>query len=135
MQTQTIGMSFAMGLGLFSFTMLLGWMAANYGLNENLLKWIVLPIFGFGAAFGANSILQLTSCSKFNPVQIATGSGFVLLAILSFLLLSLLSFVRSPIASILPSQKYGKLFAISFYMFWAGMFGEALASGLAQSCG
>jgi hypothetical protein len=128
-------MSFAMGLSLFGFTMFLGWLASTYGLNENVLKWLVLPIFGFGAAFGANSILQLTSCNTFKPIQIATGSSFVLVAILSFLLLSLISFVRSPIESILPNPKYRKLFAISFYMFWAGMFGEALASSLAQSCG
>ena len=65
------------------------------------------------------------------------GSLSIPIAILFFLILSLSSFIRSPVEIAVPSYfraKYAGIFAVGFYMFWAGMFGESLASGLAQSC-
>ena len=65
------------------------------------------------------------------------GSLSVPITILLFLLLCLLPFIRSPIEEAVPYKlrdKYAVLFAIAFYMFWAGMFGESLASGFAMSC-
>jgi hypothetical protein len=62
----------------------------------------------------------------------------VLLFVVFFLLLSNIGFLQSPILSAVPQNlhfKYGYLLVLAFYMFWAGMFGEAIASGFAQGCG
>jgi hypothetical protein len=67
----------------------------------------------------------------------ALGSLPVLYSILIVLVLTLARIVRSPIAVTVPMSiriRYGGLFALGFYMFWAGMFGEAFAGGLAQGC-
>jgi hypothetical protein len=118
-------------------TILFGWLSITYNLNANLFKWLLLPTLGYCFAFAINSITQYTSCGFVNPGQIATGSLSVLYSILFFLVLSLSGFIRSPIVSAVPMlyrAKYGGLFAIGFYMFWAGMFGEAFAGGFAQGC-
>jgi hypothetical protein len=135
---QTLGMSAALGAILAASTIFIGWWALLYSLPINSLFWIGLPIIGYGISIGLNSIFQLSKCGKVNMIQLATGNIVVPLAILAFLGLTMLSIVRSPIDSALTPQiryTYGKIIPIAFYMFWAGMFGEAVASGFAQSCG
>ena len=134
---QTLGMSAAMGTSLIGITVLLGWLHVQSGWNDNMLKWILLPTLGFLVAFGLNSILQYTTCSTVKLKQVAYGSATVLIFIILGLFMTLVSFVRTPIESIVPlpyKASYGGIYAIAFYMFWAGMFGEAIASGFAQSC-
>jgi hypothetical protein len=135
---QILGSSIALGLSLFATTALLGWISIKYDWNANFLKWILLPVLGYGLALAMNSILQLTSCGLVKPSQIAIGSVPIIISIFLFLTLSHFSFIRSPIENIIPSSykaSYAGILAISFYMFWAGMFGEAVGSGVAQSCG
>jgi hypothetical protein len=134
---QTLGMSAAMGASLIGITILLGWLHIQSGWNDNMLKWFLLPTLGFLVAFGLNSILQYTTCNTVKLKQVAYGSSTVLIFILLGLILTLSSTVRSPIESIVPApykSSYGGIYAIAFYMFWSGMFGEAIASGFAQSC-
>jgi hypothetical protein len=136
--TQTFGISFGMGLALFGMTMLLAWASITYNWNQNLLKFLLLPTLGYGLALAFNSLLQYTTCTTVKIEQIAIASVPVLLAIGAGLLVTLFPFIRSPIESIFSGSTrfvYGGAFAIGFYMFWAGMFGEAIASGMAQSCG
>jgi hypothetical protein len=136
--TQTFGVSFGMGLALFGLTMLLAWASITYNWNQNLLKFLLLPTLGYGLALAFNSLLQYTTCTTVKIEQIAIASVPILLAIGAGLLLTLFPFIRSPIESIFSGSTklvYGGAFAIGFYMFWAGMFGEAIASGMAQSCG
>ena len=88
-------------------------------------------------ALGLNAILQYTTCSTLKFGQISIASIPILITIGIALGLTLIGFVRNPIESIFnqPTRAlYGGAFAIAFYMFWAGMFGEAIASGMAQSC-
>jgi len=135
--TQTLGVSFAMGFCLFGITILFGWASIVYRLNSSIFKWIVLPILGYCIAIGLNSIVQYASCGTVHVLNIVQGSLPVLYCIVGFLLLTLLGFVRAPIVSAVPSiyqVRYGGLFALGFYMFWAGMFGEAFAGGFAQGC-
>jgi hypothetical protein len=135
---QTLGMSAALGAILATLTIFLGWWALNSSLPIDSLFWIGLPILGYGISMGLNSIFQLSKCGKVNAIQLATGNLVIPLIILGFLGLSMISIVRSPIESALSAQvryTYGKIIPIAFYMFWAGMFGEAVASGFAQSCG
>jgi len=136
--TQTFGVSFAMGLALFGVTMLLAWVSMTYGWGANGLKWLLLPTLGYGIALGLNSLLQYTTCSSVKAGQIALASVPILIAVYIGLLVTLVPFIRSPIETILGGSTravYGGAFAVAFYMFWAGMFGEAIASGMAQSCG
>jgi hypothetical protein len=127
-----------MGMSMAGLTLFLSWLSMNYSMNENILKWGLLPIFGYGFAFGLNSFTQYVSCGNVNPSQIALGSIPVPVSIFLFLLLSLSGIVRAPIQSAVPLTlrlKYGGIVAITYYMFWAGMFGEAIAGGFSQSCG
>jgi hypothetical protein len=135
---QTIGLSVASGITLFAITLLFGWLSVTYNLNSNLFKWLLLPTLGYCFAFGINCIVQYTSCGYVLPGQMALGTLPVLYSILFFLVITLLRIVRSPISVIVPVNlriKYGGLFALAFYMFWAGMFGEAFSGGFAQGCG
>lgn len=135
---QTLGMSAALGAILAAITIFLGWWSLKTSLPINILFWLGLPILGYGISMGINSIYQLSNCGKVNAIQLATGNLFIPLAILGFLGLTIFSLVRSPIESALTPQirfTYGKTISIAFYMFWAGMFGEAIASGFALSCG
>ena len=131
-------MSAAMGLCLIGVTILLGWLHVNSKWNADLLKWLLLPTIGFGVALGLNSILQYTACNSVKINQIIYGGITVLIFIILGLFITMSSLVRRPIESIVPlnyKMKYAGIFAIAFYMFWSGMFGEAIASGFAQSCG
>ena len=135
--TTTFWISIAIGTALFTITLLLGYLNITYNINANLLKWLLLPTLGYGITLGLNTFLQSTMCGKTNIQQIAMGSLTVPIAILLFLILSLSPFIRNPVESAISyplRQKYGGLFAVGFYMFWAGMFGESIASGFAHSC-
>jgi hypothetical protein len=134
---QTLGVSLAMGGILFASTLLLAWMSLTYGWNANLLKWIGLPMIGFGFALGMNAILQYTTCNTIHIQQLLKASSLVLVGVFLGLAMTLVGVVRAPIEAAVPlvyKLKYAGVFAIAFYMFWAGMFGEALGSGLAQVC-
>jgi len=136
--TNTFILSLCIGVSLFTLTLLLAYVHTSYGVNLTLLKWVVLPVLGYGITIGFNSFIQAINCGSVNIKQIALGSLSVPLAILAGLILTLSSFIRSPIESAFDSRQrgeYGLIFAIAFWMFWAGMFGESFSSGFAQSCG
>jgi phosphate/sulfate permease len=134
---QTLGLSVGLGMCLFAITIFFGWLSISYNLNQNFLKWVLLPTLGYIIAIGFNSLIQGVSCKNVEFYQIAVGSLPVLTFIYFFLLLTLLGFVRAPIQSAVPlryRQIYGGILSIGFYMFWAGMFGEAVSGGFAQIC-
>jgi hypothetical protein len=134
----TFSASIAISIALVTTVFLMGWLKDQYALNINVLKWAMLPLLSFGFAIGVNSTINYINCKKVNISQISYSSISVLLSVLLFLLLSTIGFFQSPILSAMPQylhQKYGYLLVLAFYMFWAGMFGEAIASGFAQSCG
>ena len=134
----TVGLSLAVGLALATLTLTLGWISIRYSINANMLKWIVLPTIGYGIAVSINAFLQQISCGFVRMEQIALGSLPVLGAILLFLILTLMSSIRYPVEQAVDTAykaQWAGIFALGFYMFWAGMFGESFASALAQSCG
>jgi hypothetical protein len=135
--SQILGLSFAMGMSLLAITLLLGWLSNTYSFSENILKWVILPVLGYGIALGLNSLNQYLTCKTILPGQIAIISVTVPIAIFGFLLLTLLPFIRMPIEMAVPTKyvaQYGGVIAVAFYMFWAGMFGEGIAGGFSQSC-
>ena len=133
----TLGISLAMGLSLATMAIFIGWAAVQYGLNASLLKWTLLPTLGYAIAVGMNLLIQHVTCGRVNYKQIAIGSTAIPVAILLFLLLTMAGIVRAPVVDAVPlayKLQYGESFAVAFYMFWAGMFGEAVSGGFAQSC-
>lgn len=133
----TFGLSFSMGAALVGISLFIGWLSVMYRFNESALKWILLPTLGYGIAVALNLGVQLVSCKKSSIRQIAIGSTVIPVAIFLFLALLMLGFIRAPVEQAVPLQyrlQYGSSMALAFYMFWAGMFGEALAGGFAQAC-
>jgi hypothetical protein len=133
-----VGLSLTMGMALGAIALTAGWISIRYGINPNLLKWIILPTVGYGIAVAINAFVQQISCGFVRMEQIALGSLSVLGAILFFLVLTLMSSIRYPVEQAIDGaykEKWAGVFAVAFYMFWAGMFGESFAGGLAQSCG
>jgi Na+/H+-dicarboxylate symporter len=134
----TFGASISVAIGLVTAVFLMGWLKDQYTMNINFLKWLVLPLVSFGLALGVNSTINYITCKKVNISQISYSSIFVLLSVLLFIGISGIGFLQSPILSATPQylhQNYGYLLVLAFYMFWAGMFGEGIASGFAQGCG
>jgi hypothetical protein len=134
--TQTLALSLGMGIIMVALVVVCNW-AVNYAkISGTLLQWIVLPALAYCIALGLNTSIQLISCGTIHIKQLALGAVSVPAAVLGFLLLTLIPFVRAPISQILPLKfrSMGDYGALVFYMFWAGMFGEAMAGGLAQSC-
>jgi hypothetical protein len=134
----TVGLSIGVGMALAATALITGWLSLRYDLNQNFLKWIILPTVGYGIAIAINTFIQYISCGSIRFEQIALGNIPILGAIFLFLILTLSGTIRGPIEQALDGvnrAKWGGIFAIAFYMFWAGMFGEAFAGGLAQSCG
>ena len=133
----TLGVSLAVGLAMFGLVTILSWLSSIYGWNANLLKWFVLPVLAYGITLAINSLLQVMSCGTVNIQKIALGGLVVPGAILAGLVLTLAGIVRSPIQNAVPLAyrlQYGGVVALAYYMFWAGMFGEAFAGGFAQAC-
>ena len=134
---QLFGLSIAVGFSLVAAVFMFSYITKTLGFGGTPLQWIGLPLFGYLVAFGLNTGIQQLSCGRIQPGQIALVSGLIPLAIVIFLALTLSSFIRSPIVDAVPLSyrlSYGKIFALAFYMFWAGMFGEAVAGGFIQSC-
>ena len=136
-KAQTFAVSFALGSILFVLTLFLGWLSTSINFSFTYLKWMLLPALGYLLALGINSGVQAASCGSVKIGQIAVGATPVPLAIIAGLVLTLSSFVRSAISAAVPLSvrpALGDTVAIGFYMFWAGMFGEAFSGGFATSC-
>ena len=131
--TTTLVMSLAIGFVLFTITLFIGYLSSTYNISANMLKWVLLPTVGYGITLGFNAFIQSVTCRSVNIKQIAMGSLSVPIAILIGLVFSLSSFIRSPVEAAFVGN-HAMLYAIAFYMFWAGMFGMSIASGFAQSC-
>ena len=83
-------------------------------------------------------ITQYMACQKINAIQIASASAIPagITAVVTSLV-SLFTGLEAPLRSVLPETLtpiYQKAISQGFYLFWAGMYGQALASGFAQVC-
>ena len=102
MSTTILFLSIAVGVSLFTLVILFGFLYSTYKINADLLKWFLLPTFGYGITLGLNAFIQSLTCGSVQIKQIAMGSLTVPIAILFFLLLTLISFVRSPVEAAVP---------------------------------
>lgn len=134
--TQTFALSLGMGIIMVALVILFNWVIKYANISGTFVQWIALPTLAYFIALGLNAFVQSISCGAIQIKQLAVGAVSVPAAVLGFLVLTLIPFVRAPISQILPPsyRGMGDYMALGFYMFWAGMFGEAMAGGLAQSC-
>lgn len=133
----TLGMSAISGISLFATTILIGYISNEFGYSFLLLMWIAMPIVAFAVASAINTLTQKVSCPNINVKKVFGNSGFNSVFVLAFLALAWFSGVRSPIEGVLtfiqdPITR--ETVAYGYYMFWAGLFGEAIGAGLAQGC-
>jgi hypothetical protein len=99
---------------------------------------LAVPFLSYISGLGLNSLSQYIYCNKVSFPQVALVSTFAPAFVVLFtFLVWLLPFLRSPVESILPltadtDMKYAMGFA--FYLLWAGIYGQNIASGMLQSC-
>lgn len=100
---------------------------------------IVLPLLSYVSGLGLNSLSQYIHCNKVNFPQVASVSIIAPVFVVAFsVLIWFFTFLRSPVESILPlaadsDMKYAMGF--SFYLLWAGIYGQNVAAGMLQNCG
>ena len=115
-----------------------------YGENlSSTLKYLILfgllPIITYGITCIFNVFIQLIRCGSVQGTQVLInglpGVGFV--AVLGSIA-SISSWLRYPVESILPlnlSYSIKRGIAVSFFIFWGAVYGQAIGGSLSQSCG
>jgi hypothetical protein len=103
-----------------------------------LILFVILPIVTYGITSMFNVFIQMIRCGKINANQVLMN-GFPSVGLVGFLggLAQLFGFMRYPVISILPdsfSDEVKKGIAVSFYVFWGAVYGQALGGSLSQSC-
>jgi hypothetical protein len=103
-----------------------------------LIFLVLLPVVSYIVTIIFNIFLQLIRCGKVNASQVLiNGVPSVGLVALLGLLSNYISFLRYPVEGILPvslSDNMKKGIAVSFYIFWGAVYGQALGGSLSQSC-
>ena len=102
------------------------------------LLLVTIPFVSFVIGLLLNALIQYLACSKLNGSQIALDSLFGP-ALTSFVLflLWLIPALESPVLTVLPltlSTIYKKAISGGFYIFWAGIYAQVIASGFVQVC-
>jgi hypothetical protein len=103
--------------------------------------WVLLmtiPFVSFVIGLLLNALIQYLACSKLNGSQIALDSLFgPALTSLVLFLLWLIPALESPVLTVLPltlGTIYKKAISGGFYIFWAGIYAQVIASGFVQVC-
>jgi Zn-dependent protease len=109
-----------------------------------LFLFILIPVFSFLTSMFLNWFLQYMYCGSVNVNTISLGASFspmlvVLLSVVSYFL----PFLRTPVTQLiseLPQEspeeaKFAReLWGYVFYIFWAGLYGQTVASGMVAAC-
>jgi hypothetical protein len=106
--------------------------------QQSFYGYLLLPGASFIIGFILNTVLQQYVCGKLNIVQISLNSLFApaLVAVFSFLLY-FIPFLLTPLNDVLPNSLdlvIKSVLSKGFYMFWAGLYGQTIASGFVQAC-
>jgi hypothetical protein len=110
-------------------------------LSSNLIYVIyfaILPIITYGMTAIFNVFIQLIRCGSVNAQQVLMNAfpSVALVAIFGALS-TFIGFLRIPVESLLPSVfdlDMKKGIAVSFFIFWGAVYGQALGGSLSQSC-
>ena len=90
--------------------------------------------------FGLNALTQFMSCSSVNALQMALNSLFGPVIVGSVVgLFSVIPGMLDPILGLFPVNSslpplHKKAIAEAFWVFWAGVYAQAFASGFVQVC-
>lgn len=112
-------------------------------LGENSVPsiWFLLGILAttsFFVGFMLNAIIQYLACENLNGIQLASASGISAGITGAVTLLNwFFPIIESPVLNVLPETLtpiYKKAISQGFYIFWAGIYGQLLASGFSQVC-
>ena len=102
------------------------------------LLLITIPWVSFVIGLLLNALIQYLACSKLNGSQIALDSLFgPALTSFTLFLLWLIPSLESPVLTVLPitlNTTYKKAVSGGFYVFWAGIYAQVIASGFVQVC-
>ena len=109
-----------------------------------LFLFVIIPILSFLTSMFMNWFLQYMYCKSVSAGTISMAAGMSPLLIVVLSLFSyFLPFLRSPVTQLfaeLPQDspeeaKFAReLWGYSFYIFWAGLYGQTLASGMIAAC-
>jgi hypothetical protein len=97
-----------------------------------------LCIASYGVGLVLNAFTQLITCPSVNGPQIALASLFGPMYVwIALFLVWAISSLEYPVLTILPetlTPLYKKAISRGFYIFWAGMYAQVIASGYTQVC-
>lgn len=109
-----------------------------------LFLFVIVPIFSFLTSMFLNWFLQYMYCGGVNVGAISLGASISPMLVIGLSLISyFVSFLRTPITQLfaeLPQDspeeaKFAReLWGYSFYIFWAGLYGQTVASGMLAAC-
>lgn len=105
---------------------------------------LILPVFSFGTSCFTNWFLQYMYCGSINATGILTAGAISpgLVALFGGLV-HWLTFFRRPITDLFDPLPPGssddavfsrEIWGYSFYLFWAGVYSQTLASGMMAAC-
>lgn len=106
--------------------------------------FVVIPVLSFLSSIFLNAFLQYIYCGAVSVSAISLAASMSPMFIAIFSLISyFVSFLRTPVTQLfaeLPQDspedaKFAReLWGYVFYIFWAGLYGQTVASGMISSC-
>lgn len=109
-----------------------------------LFLFAVIPLLSFLTSMFMNWFLQYMYCQSVSVGTISLGASMSpLLVILLSLFSYFLPFLRTPVSQLFTELPQGspeeatfarELWGYCFYLFWGGLYGQTMASGMASSC-
>lgn len=106
--------------------------------------FLIIPILSFATSIFMNWFLQYMYCQSVSLGTISLGASMSpLLVILLSLLSYFLPFLRTPVSQLFTELPQGspeeakfarELWGYCFYLFWGGLYGQTVASGMASAC-
>lgn len=136
----TVRISFSLLQGVFLGVMypLISYYFPTYLQGYPLIIFLfVLPWLAFVSSMGINTLLQFIQCQKINMGKVAIASTITPAFSAFFgIIIYWFPFFRKPVEDLVPmdSTSPRDMWGFLFYLFWAGMYGQAVASGLLTSC-
>lgn len=105
---------------------------------RGLLLFVALPIVSWGLTAMFNVFIQLIQCGTVNAGQVLLN-GLPTIGLVSIFGLAayFISFLRSPVEAIMPismPEEVRKGVAVAFFIFWGGLYGQAVGGSFSQSC-
>ena len=109
-----------------------------------LYLFVIIPILSFCTSLFLNWFLQYMYCGAVSVTSISIGASMSPMLVFVFSIFTyFLPFLRSPVTQLLTElpqdspedAKFAReIWGYCFYIFWAGLYGQTLASGMLAGC-